>query len=193
MQPSPPISLVHTSSADPSSLTRAPRFLVCPLRGCKGAEPVQNGVEGATFLTFHFMRSASVTFGSSARVRSPSLDPRRWASYNAKRVESLQRQNSDSPLPLLLLSSASSSPLLRGQGGRTQSMAAIALQIPIDKSRGNWPYWEEEQPELPLTASRSLSTLKGHLSSLTTYLTHGPVNKQEVDWGAQKSCFNLTL
>lgn len=77
----PPASLtilVHTSLADRADpLVFYPTPLNSWFALCRRArvEPALAGVAGATFLTFHFMRLALVTFGSNAWMGCLSLPP----------------------------------------------------------------------------------------------------------------------
>lgn len=148
----PPTILMCTSSTDlfdPSSFALHPSIPSLPFTR---ARPGRAGVAGATFLTFHFMRSASVTLDQALGC-APAPSPHRQAGYNAKHVGSLQHQNTDSLLPLsslfipqhpwlsgsLALSLHCFSSWGRGTLAVWWSVAAAALQIPIDEDRGNWP------------------------------------------------------
>lgn len=75
--PPPTIPCTHLRRSFGSSLTLHPPPLNSWFALCRSARmgPVCAGVAGATFLTFHFMRSDLVTFGSSARLRYLSLPP----------------------------------------------------------------------------------------------------------------------
>lgn len=94
----PPYSCAHLPQTffDPSSFALHPSIPSLPFTR---ARPGRAGVAGATFLTFHFMRSASVTLDQALGC-APAPSPHRQAGYNAKHVGSLQHQNTDSLLPL---------------------------------------------------------------------------------------------
>ena len=72
-----PYSCAHLLQTTPALCPQPYNLLESWFALCRGARVASAwaGVAGAMFLTFHFMRSASVTFGSSARLGYLSLPP----------------------------------------------------------------------------------------------------------------------